>query len=139
MIDALKAETPEEYRYLFDDLFENITLFANRTKAATYVPREDGKYDVTIEVECKKFQAGKDGEETEVSVSDWIEIGAFAEPAENKKYGKTLHRERVKITQVDNKFTFTVDELPEKAGIDPFALLIDRMPDDNLKKVREAS
>jgi hypothetical protein len=25
--------------------------------------------------------------------------------------------------------------LPDKAGVDPFALLIDRVPDDNTKKV----
>jgi hypothetical protein len=28
-----------------------------------------------------------------------------------------------------------VDKEPEKAGIDPFSLLVDRIPDDNLKKV----
>jgi hypothetical protein len=30
--------------------------------------------------------------------------------------------------------TFTVDELPDQAGVDPFLLLIDRVPDDNTKK-----
>jgi hypothetical protein len=28
-----------------------------------------------------------------------------------------------------------VDEAPDKAGIDPFLLLIDRIPDDNTKTV----
>jgi hypothetical protein len=28
-----------------------------------------------------------------------------------------------------------VDELPDKAGIDPLLLLIDRIPSDNLKQV----
>ena len=32
-------------------------------------------------------------------------------------------------------FHFTVAELPERAGIDPLLLLIDRVPDDNLKKL----
>ena len=31
-------------------------------------------------------------------------------------------------------FHFTVAELPERAGIDPLLLLIDRVPDDKLKK-----
>jgi hypothetical protein len=31
--------------------------------------------------------------------------------------------------------TFTVDELPDQAGVDPFLLLIDRVPDDNTKKL----
>jgi hypothetical protein len=39
------------------------------------------------------------------------------------------------ITQRNSTFTFTTAQLPEKAGIDPFTLLIDRIPDDNVKKV----
>jgi hypothetical protein len=38
-------------------------------------------------------------------------------------------------TQRNSAFTFTTAQLPEKAGIDPFALLIDRIPDDNVKNV----
>ncbi len=53
----------------------------------------------------------------------------------NKKYGDTLYRERVHITQKESKFTFVTASLPEKAGVDPFALLIDRVPDDNTKTV----
>ena len=33
------------------------------------------------------------------------------------------------------QYKFVVDQEPEKAGIDPFRLLIDRVPDDNMKKV----
>ena len=36
-------------------------------------------------------------------------------------------------------YTFTVDERPDKAGIDPFLLLIDRIPDDNTKTVEIGS
>lgn len=36
-------------------------------------------------------------------------------------------------------YTFTTDEKPDKAGIDPPLLLIDRIPDDNLKNVDIAS
>ena len=136
LVDALREQTPEEYQYLLTDLFDEITLFANRTKKATYTAREDGKFDVTIEVECKKFQADEQGEETEVPIDDWVEIGAFDKPEKDKRYGATLYRERKRITEKDNTFTFTVDKIPEKAGVDPFALLIDRMPDDNMKKVR---
>jgi ABC-2 type transport system permease protein len=139
LVDALREQTPAEYQYLLDDLFDHITLFANRTKKATYTERTDGKFDVTIEVECKKFQADEQGEETEIPVNDWIEIGAFEEPEKGKRYGATLHRERKKITQTDNTFTFTVARKPLEVGIDPFALLIDRMPDDNMKKPKRVT
>jgi hypothetical protein len=39
------------------------------------------------------------------------------------------------ITQRHSTFTFTVAGLAATAGIDPFALLIDRIPDDNLMDV----
>jgi ABC-2 type transport system permease protein len=135
LVDALRAETPAEYQYLIQDLFEDITLFSNRTLSATASKRTDGKYDVTIHVDAKKFKADEKGEEREVPVNDWIEIGAFAKPPKGKKYGKTLYRDRVLMKGGPGTYTFTVEEAPAKAGIDPFLLLIDRVPDDNTKTV----
>lgn len=135
LVDALREQTPPNLQYLIKDLFEDITLFSNRTLDATAVKRADGKYDVTVNVEARKFKADAKGNETEVPVDDWIDIGAFAKPAKGKKYGDTLYRQRMHITQRHSTFTFTTDQFPEKAGIDPFALLIDRIPDDNVKNV----
>ncbi len=97
--------------------------------------RADGKYDVSVEVEAKKFKADDQGNEKEVPINDWIEVGAIAAPPKGKKYGKVLHREKVHMTSPRGTYTFTVDELPDKAGIDPLLLLVDRIPDDNLKNV----
>ncbi len=138
LIAALDEQTPPDLKYLLRDLFQDITLFANRSVAATYRPREDGRYDVEVTVECRKFKAGTDGAEEAVPLDDWIEIGAFAEPARGSRYGKTLHRERVHITANDNTFDFVVDEQPALVGVDPFSLLIDRIPDDNMKKPKLA-
>jgi len=135
LVDALREETPPNLRYLIKDLFEDVTVFSNRTLEATAVQRVDGKYDVTINVEARKFKADAKGNETEAPVDDWIDIGAFAKPGSAKKYGETLYRERMHITQRNSTFTFTTAQLPEKAGIDPFTLLIDRIPDDNVKDV----
>lgn len=68
-------------------------------------------------------------------VNDWIEIGAFTKPEKDKKYGKTLYRERVHLTGAKSTHTFTVESAPYEAGVDPFMLLIDRVPDDNVKQV----
>ena len=135
LLDALRQETPPELQYLLKDLFEDITLFSNRTHSAEAKKRADGKYDVTIDVETQKLKADASGNETEVALDDWIEVGAFAKPAKNTRYGKTLHRERLRMNQKRAKFTFVTGELPEQAGLDPFHLLVDRVPDDNLKKV----
>jgi ABC-2 type transport system permease protein len=135
LVNALSEQTPPEYQYLIKDLLEEITLFSNRTLEATAHKRADGKYDVTLTVETRKFKADPKGNETEVPLDDWIEVGAFAKPEKGRKYGRTLYRDRVHMTQNRGTYTFTVNELPDKAGVDPFNLLIDRVPDDNVKSV----
>ena len=138
LTDALREETPPNLQYLIKDLFEDITIFSNRTTEASAKKRDDGKYDVTIEVEAHKYKADAKGAETETPLDDWIDIGAFAKPAKGKKYGETLYRDRIHMTQNKSKYTFTTAQLPEKAGIDPFMLLIDRIPDDNTMDVELA-
>jgi len=135
LVDALSEQTPPQYQYLIKDLFEDITLFSNRTLDATARRRPDGKYDVTLNIEAHKFKADAKGNETEVPVNDWIDIGAFAKPEKGRKYGRTLYRDRTHITQTHSSYTFTTGELPVQAGVDPFLLLVDRIPDDNTKKV----
>lgn len=135
LVDRLRANTPGEYRYLIRDLFEEITLFSNRTLEATARKRPDGQFEVTVKAESKKFKADEKGNERETPVSDWIEIGAFAKPEKGKKFGRTLYRERIRVESPAVVRTFLTKELPEKAGIDPFFLLVDRTKDDNLKSV----
>ncbi len=135
LVDALREETPPQFQYLIKDLFEDITLFSNRAISAKAAKRADGKYDVTVEVEAKKFKGDEKGNEKEVPVNDWIEIGALAKPETGKRFGKVLYRERVAMKSGIGTFHFTVNELPERAGIDPLLLLIDKVPDDNLKKL----
>ncbi|HXX21834.1 MAG TPA: M1 family aminopeptidase [Terriglobia bacterium] len=135
LVDALSEQTPPQYQYLIKDLFEDITLFSNRTLEASARQRPDGHYDVTIDIETHKFKADAKGNETEVPLNDWIDIGAFAKPEKGRKYGRTLYRDRVHVTQAHSSYTFTASELPDQAGVDPFLLLVDRLPEDNTKKV----
>ncbi len=135
LVDAFNEETPEQYRYLIKDLFDDITLFSNRTLSAKSEKLPDGKFRVTIEVESKKFKADDQGNETEVPVNDWIEIGALAKAEKNHHYGNVLYRQVVKITGGKQTFQFELGEKPYEAGIDPMQMLIDRVPSDNLKKL----
>ena len=135
LMDALREQTPPDRQYLLQELFYDITLFSNRGITATAHKRSDGKYDVTVNVETHKYKADEKGNETEVPMNDWIEVGALAAPEKDKKYGNVLHRELVHITTGKSAYTFTTDALPDKAGIDPLLLLVDRVPDDNLAKV----
>ncbi len=134
LVDELKKQLPDELQYLIKDLFEDITLFANRTMDATYTKLDNGKYQVSINVDCQKLKSDPKGKTEPAPLNDWIEIGAFAKPETGKKYGKQLHRQRVFIDKANATFEFEVDEVPDLVGVDPYFLLIDRMPDDNLKR-----
>ena len=94
-----------------------------------------GKYLVTLKTESEKFRADTLGKETSIPVSDYIDLGIFGPSEDNDNTGKVLLMKRMKITQKDNTFTFTLNEKPSQAGIDPYNYLIDRMPEDNLKTV----
>lgn len=135
LIAALRDQTPSDKQYLLTDLFEQITLFDNRVETASYSKTKDGRYEVTLTFATQKLLANSEGRETEVPMQDYVEIGAFSKPESGRKYGRTLHRERLQLDAGSHTAKFLVDELPYEAGVDPFALLIDRVMDDNLMKV----
>lgn len=139
LVAALREQTPPEFQYLLSDLFAEITLFENRTVKTSYKKLDDSQYEVSLDIQCQKFQADEKGKQAQVEIDDWIEIGAFAKPEPERKFGKTLYRERVKIEQENSTFKFVVDEVPALAGVDPFLLLIDRLPEDNMKKPTEVN
>ncbi len=90
---------------------------------------------MTVNVETHKFTADAKGAEQEVPVDDWIEVGALAAPAKGERYGKVLARQLVHMTGKGGTYSFVSGSIPDKAGIDPLLLLVDRVPDDNMKKV----
>lgn len=127
----LKAVTPPEFQYLYEDWFETITLFDNRALKATYSQLPGGKYQVNISIEAKKYRADGKGQERTIPVHDLIDIGVL--DAE----GNFLYLQKHEINQEHQDFTVTVDKLPAQAGIDPLIKLIDRSPDDNVVKVEK--
>ncbi|HEY5799717.1 MAG TPA: M1 family aminopeptidase [Burkholderiaceae bacterium] len=133
LLNALRAATPTELQYLITDLFESIVLFENHGVTATAQQRADGSYNVTVTVASAKVRAGSLGEEKDVPLNDYIEIGA------DDANGKPLLRERKLITHAQSTFTLVVPKLPAKAGIDPDNKLIDRKPDDNMVSVELAN
>jgi len=82
-----------------------------------------------LRVAARKLKASEQGDEQEVPLADWIDIGVF----DAKE--KPLYLRKHKIERNQQEFTLLVDAIPVKAGIDPWNKLIDRSPDDNTIKV----
>jgi ABC-type transport system involved in multi-copper enzyme maturation permease subunit len=133
-IRAFRAVTPDSLQYLIDDLFLNITLFSNRVME-TYYTQVGDEYEVTLKTNSEKFRSDSLGHETPQPLNDYIDVGVFAKTDRTNILGTPLHYQRVKLSQTENTFTFRVKEKPYQVGIDPYNYLIDRHPDDNVKKV----
>jgi len=129
----LEKETPDSMQYLIDDWIKDITLYDHRVTEAKYKKLDNGKFEVTVLTESRKMKADTLGVEKEVAINDWVDIGFFADDDEEN----LMLEKRVKVSQKENTWTFELDSLPVKAAIDPRRLLVDRVYDDNVEKVKE--
>jgi hypothetical protein len=128
-VDALRAQTPPELQYYITDAFESIILYDNKAVNATVSQTPDKRYKVTLSVEARKLRSDGSGNESPMALNDYIDIGVFIG---KKGEEKPLYLKKEKITQANQTFEIVVDQMPARAGIDPYNKLIDRIPDDNL-------
>jgi hypothetical protein len=132
LLGYFRAVTQDSMQYLISDLFEKIVLFENKADKAVY--REDGdQFVVNIDVTAKKFEADSIGNEVNVPLRDWVDIGIYTEAADGED--SLIYLQKHKIIDNQMSFEIEVEALPSKAGIDPINKLIDRNPDDNVKSV----
>ncbi len=137
LIRHFRAVTPDSLSYLLEDLFETITLYAIKAVGAESRQREDGRWEVELEVESRKFRANGLGEESEIEMDDWVDIGIFGPKADGEQTILFLEKRRIRGGR--KTFSIIVDEEPERAGIDPYHKLIDRDSRDNVRKVNPSS
>lgn len=133
LIEEFRKVTPDDLQYLIDDLFESITLFDNKAVSASYRKIGGGKYEVTIDVTSRKVHADAQGAETDAELNDQIDIGVLG------PQGQYLFLEKRLVDSAESQFVVTVSSKPDKAGIDPLNILIDRLPSDNVTKVKLAA
>jgi ABC-2 type transport system permease protein len=99
--------------------------------SASYSRLPEGRYQVRIAVEAKKYRADGKGQEHLIPVHDLVDIGVL------DANGRYLYLQKHRLEQERQEFTVTVDTVPDQAGIDPLIKLIDRNPDDNMTKVEK--
>jgi aminopeptidase N len=129
LVAELRRVTPAEHQVWIDDLFLNITFFANRAVKAQARKRPDGNYDVDLVFTARKSRADATGNETDAPLDAVIDVGV------QDAKGAYLLLEKRRVKSGENKVTVTVAGEPAKAGIDPLDKLIDRDTDDNTVEV----
>ena len=131
LLKHIRKVTPDSLKYIIHDMFETITLFENKTDSSFYKELGKDKFEVTLKVSSEKFRADSTGTETNIPMSDWIDIGVYTKTKSDKD--SLIYLKKHKITKKENKFKLIVKNKPRKAGIDPLHKLIDRHSDDNTK------
>ncbi len=139
-MDYIRAATPDSLHYFLEDTFENITLYDLRTTSAEYVEVESGVFDVTLNVSAQKLRSDSVGVETPISMNDWIDVGVFADD----DMRKPLYLEKHHLADGESTVTVRVraaesDNVPIRAGVDPYHKLIDRQKTDNSRRVEAAA
>jgi aminopeptidase N len=131
-----EAKTPEQQQ-LITDLFERITIFDLKTMAPTAKKRADGKWDVTVPVDARKYYAGGKGEEKEAALNDRIEIGLFTAMPGRGKFDRknVVQMVRMPVHSGRQAYHFVTAVKPTYAGIDPYNFYIDRNSSDNVAPV----
>ena len=126
----LHAKVPDSLSYLVDDMIMNITLYDLRLKEVTTEKRKE-QYQTTFTLEARKLRADTLGNETEIAMNDWIDLGFYSDSEEKE----LMHYERVQLKSGEQQITLFTDSLPKKAAIDPRRILIERITDDNVKNI----
>ena len=70
VLRKVAPEIPEDFEgldQLIEDMFETITLFELRADSATWKHRDDGTYEVSLQLTTKKLRANGAGDETEIA------------------------------------------------------------------------
>lgn len=134
-IAIIRRHAGPEQQNLITDLFEKIVLFDLRAEDSSYRQLPDGSFEVTINVAATKFEADGQGQETSVPLDLPIDIAVLGEEDAETKQPAVIHMEKRRISQPTQSFTLQVPTRPVSVGIDPFNKLIDRNPDDNIKRL----
>ncbi len=136
LLDYLRAQARPEQSGLIADLFEKISFYDNRVVEATSRQRADGKYEVTLQLHAAKRYADGQGKETAGAMDDWIEVAVFARGPSGKEADEVpLYLQRHRIASAEPRLTVVVDRAPYEVGFDPYNKLIDRVPEDNRKRL----
>jgi ABC-type transport system involved in multi-copper enzyme maturation permease subunit len=130
----LRAVAPDSLQSLVRDLFEINTSWTFDTKQATAEQADDGTWRVTLEVEARKGSVDSAGVEAILPMDDLVEIGIFAPAQEGEILGKPLYLQKHRIRSGRQTITVTLQQKPDRAGIDPYNLL-DWEDGDNIEGI----
>ena len=76
-LKLLREEAGPQNDALITDLFEKITLLDLKASDANVRPLPDGKYEVKVNIDARKFYSDGAGQETEAPMDEMVDVGVF--------------------------------------------------------------
>ncbi|HWY33154.1 MAG TPA: hypothetical protein VNX68_00825, partial [Nitrosopumilaceae archaeon] len=138
LYEYLQKRVPDSLQYYLSDTWQKITLYDNKVVEAKVTPTGNKEeYRVTIKVDVGKVWIDDKGNDVVAkTMNDYMDIGVFAADTKSKE-GRSqvnpLYLRKHKLTAGQHILNIIVKGKPVRVGIDPYAKLIDRQPNDNLK------
>jgi hypothetical protein len=125
---SLELVTPDSLRYLLEDGLTHITFYRNAVTDAKAEANSDGTWNVRAMITCAKLHADSLGKETEVPMSDWLDVAVELE-------GGGEMKQRLRLRSGTNTLRLVVARKPQAVVVDPDHLFFDREGEDDRKKV----
>ncbi|MEM9185906.1 MAG: hypothetical protein AAGB00_05350 [Planctomycetota bacterium] len=132
-LTILAGRLPEDLRVLTDDIFRRVTTWRLKTVSATCQPATGGRWRLAAVVDVQKRYTTGWGEQVTAEPETPIWLGAFR--GEGFAAGDLLRQELKTLPAGRSEVSWLLDEEPTRFGIDPYLLLPDRNPHDNLTRV----
>jgi ABC-type transport system involved in multi-copper enzyme maturation permease subunit len=138
LVAELRAVAGPQYQSLITDLFEKIMLYDVQMSAVSVRP-VGSEYEVTMDITARQFQADGRGRQTEVPLDTWFDVVVFPNSKQPLIAQTPLYHAHQKLHSGRQRLTVRVAQKPGAAGVDPYHLMIDPNPDDNVRQIKWAT
>ncbi|MFD2514807.1 ABC transporter permease/M1 family aminopeptidase [Pontibacter locisalis] len=136
LYSELQRVTPDSMQYLLHDLFATNTYWDLKTEQSSARETKGGNWEVSLDVQARKYTVDTLGVETDVPMNEWIQLEIY-EPVEGQEGEReTLYLQKHRIHSGKQTIVVKVPRKPAYAGIDPNYLLMDLKRKDNTSEVR---
>lgn len=144
LVNQIRAVAGPEIQPLITDLFEKIVLYdvGIDTATARELPRfaaaPTSGFDITVDIRGHQFEVDGQGVETEVPLDTWFDVIVFPESAEPRLSQTPLYKAKHRLHSGAQRISLHVGEKPGAIGVDPYHVMIDRTPGNNIAAITAA-
>lgn len=134
LVEHFHKAISHEFSPQIDDVFINIANWRLKVVKAKTSQLSDGKWKLTAKIDVHKLYSSGLGVEEEAELNTPLFIGIFRDKTFSKDSIIRYALEKG-LSSGENNLEFILDEKPVSFGVDPYLLLPDANPYDNVRNV----